>query len=514
MVIVEMSGGLGNQLYKYAFSRSLALQLNTELKFDLSLQKKRTYLHHDWYKLDAFNIPQNFATPEEVAQINPDEWKIMDEKFLPVQQGDNVCIKGFWFQNEKFFKDIEDIVRREVTLKNPLSPNSAAWKEKILNSACAVSLHVRLGDYLLPSTRNTFWGKVLPFDYYDTAINELKKTFSDLKIFVFSDDLQWCKENLKFDVPTEFVEGCEHDFEEMYLMSICHHNIIPNSTFAWWGAWLNQNSDKKIFNSASYRELQKNSSPNKRALIEFPPMLSIIVYVGNNLPTIDLSLTSIFSQDFLDYEVILIDASTDGSEEICREFATNKNVTLLTVERSTTKFSAWNKALDVAHGEYILFLTAKDFMSSNVTQDLADFYYSYLEEYVVPMENYISCANYNQIFPNIICSTQLLNEDEQGIFDIGLPTKKFSVAFDKLFKNQNILVETTFSANEKLLALGGNGINNFVGTKFFKRKFLDENKIRYLEGGGMDAELIFISESFLKTEKIVFMPKIIIGRLK
>ena len=491
MVIVEMSGGLGNQLFKYAFSRLLALALNTELKFDLSLQKNRNSFHHDWYALGAFNIPQNFATPEEVAQINPDEWKIMDKGFLPLQQGDNVYIKNFWFHNENFFIQIADIIRREVTLKNPLSPNSAAWKEKILNAGCAVSLHVRLGDYLLPSTRNTNWGSLLPFDYYDFCVNELKKTFSDLKIFVFSDDLQWCKENLKFDVPTEFVEDCETDAEEMYLMSICKHNIIPNSTFAWWGAWLNQNPDKKVFMPPSIAP-QKNHSVtvnidrNKRTLIEMPPVLSFIVYVENNLSTIDLSLTSIFSQEFQDYEVILIDASTDGSGEICRKFAANKNVTLLTVKRSTTKFSAWNKGLDVARGDYVLFLTAKDIIFFKTSAIVSHICSKAIGRYALSRKNYITYSTYDKYFYNVACTTKFLDENPSGsVYISNLPDKKFFLHSDKYFQNLDQFVETNLSNKEKLSNLGAEEINNLVSTKFFRRKFLNENRIRFGGGGEM-----------------------------
>ena len=519
MIITHIMGGIGNQFFQYAFGRYLAHKHNTELKLDIRDCEYSKDLHHNYYRLSEFNVQENFATLEEIQSLTRFDEKKSGSVDEIINAPDNIFLYGYW-GNEKYFIEIRDILLEEFTLKNPLGKNSAAWKEKILSSNCAVSLHIRHGDYLTPLIRNgSSYGKQISLEYYIDSIEELRKNFSDITIFVFSDDLQWCKENLKFDVPTEFVEGCETDAEELYLMTICKHNIIPNSTFAWWGAWLNQNPDKKVFIPDFYVVKMNNSvsipiKENARPLIEFPPMLSIIVYVENNLPTINLSLSSILSQNFSDYEIIFIDASTDGSGDFCRQAAVNKNVSLLTVESSTEKFSAWNKALNISRGDYILFLTAKELLFSNVVKDLAQFHYNYLKRYVEPKGEYISFANYDKIFPNLITTTTTIVEDERGTLDVGLPNKKFSVQSDTAFQNLNTFIEVSLPANEKLLALGTGGINSRVGTKFFKRNFLNENNIRFRKGGGMDAELTFVAECFLKTEKFVLMPNPIIGRLK
>lgn len=521
-----MGGGLGNQLFKYAFARSLALQLKTDLKFDLTFQEKNKSSHHNYYKLDAYNIPQNFATPEEIASINPVNWKIMDKFLLPVNEGDNVYIKGSaWLQHEEFFIKISDVIRKEVTLKNPLTAVADKWKEKILSADCAVSLHVRLGDYmLLPSFRNIGGAPLtITFDYFDICINELKKITQSITLFVFSDDMKWCKDNLSFDFPIEFVEGCEYDHEDMYLMSLCNHNVIAAaSTFSWWGAWLNQNPNKIVFippNGNGYIAGHTIIVPldhRKRRLIEIPPVFSIIIYVENNsFGVIEITLRNILSQSLHDYEIILMDVSTDGSGEFCRKFTNNKSVTVINLSRKTKKFFAWNKALNLVNSDYIMFLTSKDFLFPQTIQAISKVYEQTFKQYANTREQYITYDNYDFCLPSIVCGTQMVEENEYGDINInGIPNKKFSFRVDNSLQNLNDIAEIEIPNNQKLMALGSGGINNLVCTKFFKRKFLIENNIRFNENENIDAELTFVTESFLKTEKIVFVPQVFLGRFK
>ena len=512
MIIMHIMGGIGNQFFQYAFGRYLAHKHNTELKLDITECENCKDWHHNYYRLGEFNVQENFATLDEIKSMpifDEKNYKSVDEF---INAPDDIFLYGY-FGKEKYFIEIRDILLREMTLKNPLGKNSAKWKEKILSSTCAVSLHIRHGDFLTPLIRKGSENH-MSLDYCLDSLKELQRDFPNLTVFVFSDDIKWCKETLKLNVPTEFVEGCETDAEELYLMSICKHNIIYNSTFAWWGAWLNQNPDKKVFVPNYWEGTMQNSisvpiKENARPLVEFPPMLSIIVYVENNLPTINLSLSSILSQDFPDHEIILVDASTDGSGDFCRQFTSDKKVTLLTTNTSTDKFSAWNKALEVARGDYVLFLTAKEFLFNNVAKSLAQFYYDYLKKYVEPRGEYISYANYGEIYPNIICTTQFLEDDGN------IPNKNLSLKVDSFMQNLNTFVELNVPVDQKLMALATKSLNNFVGTKFFKRKFINDNNIRFIGGGQPgNSELTFIVDTFMRTEKITFMPQVFLGRLK
>ena len=209
MIIANMQGGLGNQLFQYAAGRRLAYALDTELKINFSGKQ---------YELNAFNIQENFSTPEEIATTKLVKYAGGAlSSFIPqvLELPDNIQLKG-WLENERYFTDIADIIRKEFTLKNPLSPTAEAWREKILAAECAVSMHFRRGDFLRLGHLPQF--AVVPLEYYLTALKQL----AELKptVFVFSDDLPWCKENLKLDVPTEFVEGCKN-YEDLHLISLC-----------------------------------------------------------------------------------------------------------------------------------------------------------------------------------------------------------------------------------------------------------------------------------------------------
>ena len=233
-------GGIGNQLYQYAAGRRLAYKLNTELKLDTTFYDRDNLRP---YALNFFNIKESIATPEEIERIR----KISAEKnigiegntqhFIPevLRYPNNVWLYGYW-QQEKYFADISNILRKEFTLKQALGSSAKSWKEKILANECSVSLHIRHGDFAYSPINSPYPGAfaILPLEYYYNCITSLKNDHKNLTLFVFSDNLNWLKENFLSDLPTQFVEGEDlKDVEELYLMSLCKHNIIANSTFSW-----------------------------------------------------------------------------------------------------------------------------------------------------------------------------------------------------------------------------------------------------------------------------------------
>lgn len=531
MIVTHIMGGVGNQLYQYAIGRYLAYKNNTELKLDITQCVADKSTHHQYYQLGNFNIQENFATSDEIHNLK----KVLEKETTPqfvletLTKTDNIFLSGVW-ASEIYFEEIGGILRQELTPKNPFGRKSNFWKEKILSAECAVSLHIRHGDYLNSWVRNTFWGKVVPMNYYQICIDVLKKEFPNLTVFVFSDDLKWAKNNFKLDVPIEYVEGCESDVDELFLMSFCKHNITANSTFSFWGAWLNQNPNKKAF---SPRDVAGVKLPeqnifykqkdfilvfvdfSKNPHIEFPPMLSVILHVENNIGTINFSVGSILSQDIKDYELIIVDSSSDDSGKLCRNFMADEKVSIVKHNHHSTKLSAWNKGLECARGDYVLMLTAMDFIFPQTFNTFAKLLQKHNMRYVQKQSgDYLDYENYDKNYPNIVCSIQNLIEDTNGNVALnGIQNKRFDIKKDNLFDNLRDFTEVQIGNRDKIALLATQRINNFIGSKFFKLKFLNENKIRFNENL-TEAELKFLIDAFTQTERLVFTPQLFYGNLK
>jgi hypothetical protein len=264
VIIVRLYGGLGNQLFQYATARRVAHVNSTGLKLDIS--GFESYKLHA-YSLGHLNIREQFASPEEIARINspafdhPITYAL--QKLLPYHKRNraterhfhfdadilllskDVYLDGYW-QSEKYFQDIEGLLREEFTVKSALDPVSIALSEQI-RTVPAVSLHIRRRDYVSDPVTQQIHG-VCSLDYYAAAIAKLSERVEDPYFFVFSDDPQWAQANLKLEHPTTFVthNGPDKNYEDLRLMSLCHHHIIANSTFSWWGAWLGVNPEKIV----------------------------------------------------------------------------------------------------------------------------------------------------------------------------------------------------------------------------------------------------------------------------
>ena len=435
MIIAQIAGGLGNQLFMYAVGRCLAHRLNAEFKLDMS-SCPADENSHSRYRLFEFNIAENLASGEEIESVKASNCVEepshlhKDIGYMPevLNAPDDTYTRGY-FQSEKYFIEIEDIIRREFTLKDFEGEHSRHWLEKIQGAECAVSLHIRHGDYTSLGLLGLFG--VMPVKYYYDCVEELKKISPQITLFVFSDDINWAKRNLLFDVPTEFVEGCERDCDEMFLMSQCRHNIIANSTFSWWGAWLNPNPDKKVFAPARWlRKHCVNRDVLPDAWIKMPVDysrypnfnlnhdVSIIVYVNNDFNPTAQCLANVLTQNVNNYEVIIIDdASTDASSVICRREAEQRdNVRLVRMTRKIGRANAYNLAVDMARNEYIIFLDNNNRIVINAIE--------YLQNVAGMYE------------ANIFHGINRLEENADG--DMVLAGKKFSVRTDEAFDSMKI----------------------------------------------------------------------------
>ena len=255
MIIIKLKGGLGNQMFQYAFGRLLAAQNNAEVKFEFSGDKKDTQRE---YKLDKFNTSVQFAGPEEanklrypfgfasrvVEKIKTGVLKRYNIGYEPGLLGrKNGYLEGYW-QSYKYLEPIKDILAKELALKEPVDQKHKTILEKMrdTNSVC---VQVRRGDYVTdPKTSSEHL--VFGLEYYDKAFELLKTKVTDPVLFVFSDDIEWCRNNLKLDPPVFFADPAIPDYEDFALAARCKHNIIANSSFGFWAAWLNDNPGKVV----------------------------------------------------------------------------------------------------------------------------------------------------------------------------------------------------------------------------------------------------------------------------
>ena len=256
MITVKLLGGLGNQMFQYALGRQLSIKNNDSLMLDLTDLLKRDGINYTprEYELDVFNI-------DCAGKILPGEFKSFKERFTfkyltkKVNENGhrfspkvlalkgNLDLNGFW-QNEKYFKSIEDVIRRDFTLKAGVLPVGDPAIKKI-SAANSVSVHFRLGDYLSNPNARNFHG-VLDVDYYKAAIVKINELVGSPYFFIFSDNVDWVKENFVFEQGHTFISQEGNAAVDMQLMSACKHHIIANSSFSWWGAWLDPKPDKIV----------------------------------------------------------------------------------------------------------------------------------------------------------------------------------------------------------------------------------------------------------------------------
>jgi len=268
MIIVHLNGGLGNQMFQYAFGKRTAENNNDILKLDLSHYSNTHPTETPRrYNLDIYNINESFASDKEIGalkfgnrsffsrilswlSVSDEERSYIVEKFFQFDQSmldikGNAYLQGYW-QSEKYFNDIRKVLLENFTIKTHLDDKNKKVLDGI-NETESVSVHIRRGDYIKDKKTKQFHG-TCSLEYYKKAIDIIGKKIKNPHFFIFSDDIEWAKKNLRLSYPAHFVDNNddEHNYEDLRLMSNCKHNIIANSSFSWWGAWLNQNPDKIV----------------------------------------------------------------------------------------------------------------------------------------------------------------------------------------------------------------------------------------------------------------------------
>lgn len=269
MIAVRLEGGLGNQMFQYAAARSLALRHNTEVLIDRSaLCVKKKTLTLRGYELGIFNCKASFPIGRNIdfqkyAKYFPKIFNLFSSWNVLLEDGDcfnksffsapdDSYLIGYW-QSYKYFENIKKILRSEFVPKIALSLDSLKVKKLIDESSVAIAIHVRRGDYVsLPSAAN-YHGS-LPLDYYCKGIEIMKMKFPNSTYFVFSDDIDWCKSDLALGERAVYVDHNKSTdaWQDLVLMSSCHHHIIANSSFSWWGAWLGNQGHTSEYQTVIY----------------------------------------------------------------------------------------------------------------------------------------------------------------------------------------------------------------------------------------------------------------------
>ena len=271
MVIVRLQGGLGNQLFIYAAARRLSLKNNVPLRLDITSGFERDYYQRT-YRLNHFNIKAEIASPyqsfngisgrarRQILRIISRYGKFERRVYLDEESREfdprllNLKVKGIrylegFFAREQYFKDIEGVIRDDLQVVTKHDAENLALAEKI-QSTNSVCLHVRRLRGLPSKTdaKSDPLNPALSVDYYKKGIEIIASQIADPVFYCFGDYPQWVVDNIKVDYPIIIINHNkdEKDYEDLWLMSLCKHFIIPNSTFSWWGAWLSNYHDKIV----------------------------------------------------------------------------------------------------------------------------------------------------------------------------------------------------------------------------------------------------------------------------
>jgi hypothetical protein len=268
VIITHLIGGLGNQMFQYAAGRALSIRHKAQLLLDIG-DFSEYRLHQGFELASVFSCPVTLAEPQDVRSVlgwqssrlvrkifaRPALRSIRNRHFTlephfhywsGIRDVLPPCyLMGYW-QSERYFADVAPTIRKDFTFREPLSGRNLELAAEI-TSVNAVSLHVRRGDYV-SDPKTTATHRVCSLEYYHSAIKYIADHVERPHFFVFSDDMDWVKSNLKSQFPLSYVDHNQgaDSYNDMRLMSLCHHHIISNSSFSWWGAWLDDRPDKIV----------------------------------------------------------------------------------------------------------------------------------------------------------------------------------------------------------------------------------------------------------------------------
>jgi hypothetical protein len=292
-IIVRQLSGLGNQMFQYAAGRFYAAQCNAELSLITDPpHKSSSYGHPRPYLLPHFTITAQHRQLNRIdylmlltenRRLKPTagpllqkhilqkrlkvqivtetlEQRFRFQKELPIsRKTQTIYLLGYW-QVHNIAENISADLRKEFMFRDLPTGKNLELLRTIRSTSNSVSIHIRRGDYTLPQEGNI----ALPMDYYGRAISNLRASLSNPTFFVFSDDVMFARQHLPKHISAIFVDHNDafSAHEDLRLMSACRHHIIANSTFSWWGAWLNSSTDKMVLAPRNWRVANCPASNN------------------------------------------------------------------------------------------------------------------------------------------------------------------------------------------------------------------------------------------------------------
>lgn len=274
-VYVQLLGGLGNQLFQYAMGRTLADQRGVDLVLDHRMVVEKGFI--SGLAIELFNIRADYINDDTASKYSKWKWKLsrgLRRRIRPLlgfyheteftydnqvaEQKPTTVLSGFW-QSYKYIKVSQQLLS-DLTLKSPYTEHQQTFVDQMA-SANSVAMHVRRGDYIRDPKTLAKHG-VCSGDYYRQAVAEIERRVKNPVYFVFSDDPDWVRENVHLE-NVVFVsdEGFDQEID-LTLISKCKHQIIANSSFSWWGAFLNSNPEKVVVVPSPWFELDSLPDTN------------------------------------------------------------------------------------------------------------------------------------------------------------------------------------------------------------------------------------------------------------
>ena len=281
-MIIKTLGGLGNQMFQYAMGRALSLKHGWPLELDISAFAD--YDLHQGFELQrVFNCQIQVATQSDIRRVLGWQSSPVVQRLLTRSGFSALRRKGFvvephfhhwpgisevhadcylvgYWQSEKYFQSRASVILGDFNFKQSMTGKNADLAKNI-SEVQAVSLHVRRGDYVNNFKTNATHG-VCSVEYYRAGIQYISEKVKCPYFFIFSDDIAWVKDNLQLKMACQYVDHNPGalSFNDMRLMSLCQHHIIANSSFSWWGAWLNSNPDKIVIAPKKWFTNGRNTS--------------------------------------------------------------------------------------------------------------------------------------------------------------------------------------------------------------------------------------------------------------